>query len=149
MSIIVPDFYHFCVRQFMLFSPFWSHSLFHSLLFLAFHLNLGMPLHRKRKQRGEDEAEKEICYGLVRFDLHRSTSPPNFSTYFTLRPICNPLTKKKQRMFNIFINQRLVATDINLQGDSNHKITGGDPSHWVLLIAGVLPQSKANLSQNL
>ena len=74
------------------------------ITFLAFHLNLGMPLHRKRKQRGEDEAEKEICYGLVRFDLHRSTSPPNFSTYFTLRPICNPLTKKKQRMFNIFIN---------------------------------------------
>ena len=68
-------------------------------------------------------------------------------TYFALRPICNPLTKKKQGMFNRFISLRLVATDINLQGDSNHKITGGgDPSHWVLLIAGVLPQSKANLS---
>ena len=67
--------------------------------------------------------------------------------YFVLRPICNPLTKKnKGGMFKRFISLRLLATDINLQGGSNHRITGGDPSHWVLLIAGVLPQSKANLS---
>ena len=72
--------------------------------------------------------------------------PIFYVLYFALRPISNPLTKKKQMVFNRFISLRLVATDINLQGDSNHKITGGDPSHWVLLIAGVLPQSKANLS---
>ena len=29
---------------------------------------------------------------------------PIFYIYFTLRPICNPLTKKKQGMFNRFIN---------------------------------------------
>ena len=45
--------------------------------------------------------------------------------YFALRPICNPLTKKKQGMFNRFISWRIVATYINLQGDSNHRITGG------------------------
>ena len=43
-------------------------------------------------------------YVLVRFDLHRSTLPANFFMYFALCPISNPLTKKKQGVFNMFIN---------------------------------------------
>ena len=69
-------------------------------------------------------------YCIVRFDLHRSTSPANFYVLRT-SPYLQSINKEKQGMFNRFISWRIVATDINLQSDSNHRITGGDPSHWV------------------
>ena len=50
-----PGFYHFCVRQFMQFSLFQSHTLFFyfSIYFLAFHL--GVVVIKKRTQRSQNE----------------------------------------------------------------------------------------------
>ena len=82
----------------------------------------------------------------VRFDLHRSQVTGQFLC--TLRyPYLQSINKEnKVRVLKFYYSIDLLASDINLQAYPNHRITGGDPSHWVLLIAGVLPHSKANLS---
>ena len=82
-----PRFYHFCVRQFMPFFLIWFYSLFFSfsVYILAFYPVLGMQINRKRKQRSENYAEKEIAnsetnrFPLLLYD--------NFCTYCNFYPL--------------------------------------------------------------
>ena len=57
-----PGFYHFCLRQFMCkYLLFLPHSLFSFFMyFLALQAALGASSNRKRKQKRENAAEKDI-----------------------------------------------------------------------------------------
>ena len=61
-----PEFYNFCVQQFISFSLFW-----HPMA----HIALGMPLNRKRKHRSENEAEKKYNYMNCRAQKWNPDSP--------------------------------------------------------------------------
>ena len=77
----------------------------------------------------------------VRFDLHRSQVTGQFLC--TLRyPYLQSINKEnKVRVLKFYYSIDSLASDINLQAYPNHRITGGYPSHWVLLKAGVLQKS--------
>ena len=68
----------------MQFSLFGSHSLFISfaVYFLASHHALGMPVHRKRKQKSQDEAERWSL--VVPYFIIYVYSSSFFSSFFSI-----------------------------------------------------------------